>query len=57
MGFMGQYTNKLHITYKKEGNGFQCDCIADDGYMFTLYFCNQSVPTEWIVKGYSPLHS
>ena len=56
MGFKGQHDENLRITYKKEGDGFQCDCIADNGYTFTLYFRNQPAPKKWIDKGYSTLH-
>ena len=52
-----KHSDKLRITYKKEGNGFQCDCIAYDGYTFKLYFRNQPAPKKWLDKGYSPLHS
>ena len=57
MGFKGQHTDKLRITYKKEGGGYQCDCITGDGYTFTFYFRNQPAPKKWLVKGYSTLHS
>ena len=57
MGFKGKHSDKLRITYKKEGNGFQCDCIADNGYTFKFYFRNQPAPKKWLDKGYSPLHS
>ena len=57
MGFKGQHDKNLRITYKEEGDGFQCDCIADNGYTFTFYFLNQPAPKRWLDKGYSPLHS
>ena len=57
MEFKGQHSDKLRIIYKKEGDGFQCDCIAEDGYTFTLYFRNQPAPKKWLEKGYSTLHS
>ena len=57
MGFKGQHADKLRITYKQEVDGFQCDCIADNGYTFTLYFRNHPAPNKWLDKGYSPLHS
>ena len=50
MGFKGQHTDKLRITYKKEGGGYQCDCITGDGYTFTLYFCNQPAPKKFLDK-------
>ena len=57
MGFKGKHADKLRIAYKKEGDGFQCDCIAEDSYTFTLYFLNQPTLKKWIDKEYSPLHS
>ena len=47
----------MKITYKKEGDGFQCDCICDDGYTFTFYFRNQPAPKRWLDQGLSPLHA
>ena len=56
MGFKGQHADKLHITYKKEGDGFQYDCISDNGYNFIFYFRNLPAPKNWLEKRYSPLH-
>ena len=36
--FKGMHVDKLQINYKKEGDGFQCDAICADGYMFSVYF-------------------
>ena len=47
----------IRITYKKEGDGFQADCICDSGYTFTFYFRNQPAPKAYIDMGFSPLHS
>jgi ribosomal protein L37AE/L43A len=57
MGFKGKHADKLRITYKKEGDGFQCDCICDDGYTFTFYFRNQPAEKKWLDQGLSPLHA
>ena len=57
MRFKGQHAKNLRITYKKEGDVFQCDCIANDGYTFTFYFQNQPLTKKWLDKGYSPIHS
>ena len=46
MGFKGNHADKLRITYKKEGDGFQCDALCQDGYTFTFYFRNQPVPKK-----------
>ena len=51
MGFKGQHVDKLRITYKKECDGFQCDCIVEDGYNFILYFHYQPAPKKWLDKG------
>ena len=32
------------IKYKKEGDGFQCDCICEDGYCFTFWFRCDTAP-------------
>ena len=56
-GFKGKHKDKLRITYKKEGDGFQCDAICDDGYTFTFFFRNQPAPKKYLDKGLSPLHS
>ena len=53
----GQHSDKLRITYKREGDGFQCDVICADGYTFSFYFRNQPAPKKWLDKGLSPLHS
>ena len=39
IGFQGRHGSKLHITYKKEGDGFQCDAVCDDGYTFKNQNC------------------
>ena len=57
MGFKGQHQDMLRISYKKEVDGFQCDCVADDGYIFTFYFRNHTAPKKYIAVGCSPLHS
>ena len=51
MGFKGQHAEKLHITYKKEVDGFQCDCITDNSYTFTFYFRNHPASKKWLEKG------
>ena len=57
IGFQGRHSDKLRITYKVEGDGFQCDALADTGFTWTFYFRNQPVPEKWTKLGYSPLHS
>jgi hypothetical protein len=40
MGFKGRCAMVTRIKYKKEGDadGFQCDCICEDGYCITFWF-------------------
>mmetsp|Transcript_25091 Transcript_25091/g.54722 ORF Transcript_25091/g.54722 Transcript_25091/m.54722 type:complete len:1026 (-) Transcript_25091:83-3160(-) len=56
-GFQGNHRDKLRITYKKEGDGFQCDAIAENGYTWTFYFRNQPAPKKYTDMGMSPLHA
>ena len=57
IGFQGRHSDKLRITYKAEGDGFQCNALADTGFTWTFYFRNQPAPEKWTKLGYSPLHS
>ena len=57
IGFQGRHADKLRITYKAEGDGFQCDALADSGFTWILYFCNQPAPEKWTKKGYPPMNS
>jgi hypothetical protein len=45
LGFQGRSGIKLRISYKKEGDGFQCDALCDDGYTFSFYFRHGDPPT------------
>ena len=56
-GFKGRHADKLRITYKAEGDGFQCDAVCEIGYTYTFYFRNQKAPKKYLDKGLSPLHS
>ena len=57
IGFQGQHIHKLRISYKKEGDGFQCDALCQDGFTFAVYFRNEPPPAQYIKKGMSPLHA
>jgi len=57
MGFQGMHVDKLRISYKKEGDGFQCDALCDDGFTYTVYFRNEKPPQRYIRMGLSPLHA
>ena len=38
LGFQGASGMKLRISYKREGDGFQCDAISDAGHTFSFWF-------------------
>jgi hypothetical protein len=38
VGFQGQSGMKPRISYKQEGDGFQCDAVCNSGYMFSFFF-------------------
>ena len=44
IGFQGQSGLKLRISYKQEGDGFQCDAVCDSGYTFSFYFRHGAPP-------------
>ena len=44
LGFQGCSGIKLRISYKKEGDGFQCNAVCDDGYTFSCYFRHGGIP-------------
>ena len=35
---------KLQISYKREGDGFQCDALCDKGYTFLFFFRHGDAP-------------
>jgi hypothetical protein len=57
IGFQGRHHAKQRITYKSEGDGFQCDAICDQGYTYNFYFRNAPPPEKYIKSGWSPLHA
>ena len=57
MGFQGHHVDKLRTSYKKEGDGFQCDALCDEGFTYSVYFRNEPPPPECIRQGLSPLHA
>ena len=42
--------------YKRIGGGLQAEFLANDGYIFDFYFCNESVDEVWLEKELSLLH-
>jgi hypothetical protein len=57
MGFQGRHADKLRISYKTEGDGFQCEAMSQDGFTYVVYFRNVTAPRNYLIKGLSPLHS
>ena len=44
IGFKGQHGLALRITYKREGDGYQCDAVCEDGYTFSFCFRHGDPP-------------
>ncbi len=44
LGFQGWSGIKLRISYKKEGDGFQCDAVCNNGYTFSFFFRHGDPP-------------
>ena len=57
IGCKGRHPDIIRITFKKEGDGFQCDSLCTDGYTYTFYFRNQPAPKKYLDDGLSPLHA
>jgi Transposase IS4 len=57
IGFQGRHEAKQRITYKNEGDGFQCDALCDQGYTLNFYFRNAPPPVKYVKEGWSPLHA
>mgnify|MGYP003894362215 CR=1 FL=1 len=45
LGFKGKHSMKLRISYKREGDGFQCDAVCESGYTFAFWFRHGEAPT------------
>ena len=37
-------------TYKKEGDGFQCDALCNDRYTFVFFFRHKPPPKNMLIK-------
>ena len=57
IGFQGRHGDKMRITFKKVGDGFQCDVICDSGFTYCCYFRNVPPPPEYVKAGQSTLHA
>ena len=55
MGFQGMHIDKRRITYKAEGDGFQADALAGEGYCYQFYMRNNPPPKQY--SQYSSLHA
>ena len=55
IGFQGHHQNKLRITYKRIGDGFQCDAICEGGYTISFRFRHDETPNTGHSK-LCPLH-
>ena len=44
IGFKGRSGMKRCISYKREGDGFQCNALCDKGYTFSFFFQHGDTP-------------
>ncbi len=44
LGFQGALGMKLRISYKREGDGFQCNAVCNAGYTYSFYFRHRPPP-------------
>ena len=56
MRFKRHHRDKLRITYKAGGGGFQANALCDDGYFYQVYMRNDPAPKKYLKQGLSPLH-
>ena len=56
IGFQGRHRDKRRITYKRAGDGFQCDALCENGYTYQVYFRNHPAPAKYLQMKLSPLH-
>ncbi len=43
-------------SFKQIGDGIQADCIADDGFKYYFFFCNEPVNKNLLISGFFPMH-
>ena len=55
--FSGNHGDKLHITYKTEGSGFQADDVWKYGFAYEFYLCNDTAMNKYIGQGVSALRA
>ena len=56
LGFKGIHKDKRRITIKRAGDGFQCDSLCKNGFMYQVYFRNHPKPPKYINMKLSQLH-
>jgi len=57
IGFQGHHSDKMRISYKREGDGFQCDALCDNGFTYSVFFRNERPPAQHTRLGFSALHA
>ena len=56
MWFKGCNADKMNITYKAEGDGFQADTICQKLYIYQIFVCNDPLPKTHLDKIMLPIH-
>ena len=56
LGFKGIHKDKRRITIKRAGDGFQCDSLCKNGFMYQVYFRNHPNPPKYINMKLSQLN-
>ena len=44
IGFRGRHKDKIQITFKDAGDGFQDDDVCYRGYTYSFIYCNDDIP-------------
>ena len=57
IGSQGRNMDKMLISYKNEGDGFQADALCDWGYTYLFFLRNECPLNEYSLTGLSPLHA
>ena len=50
IGFQGKHGDKRMITYKRAGDGFQCDALYENGFTYQFYFRNHPDSLKYLKK-------
>jgi len=57
IAFKGRSSMKKRITYKRAGDGFQCDALCENGFTYSVFFRNEPSPRKYKRMGFSDLHA